>query len=374
LSLFCDETAIVQVPIVKPTAAEIDKDAIRRSLSWHPEGRCDSFTKEAILSSAPPTSGVYGLFNFDCQVFIGESANIQEALLRHVTEPDFHSGHLRVTGFTFEPCAAALRELKAAELIERFRPVQRTEMGLATTSLDIPIVSNEHEYGQESEAYADRLDFPVHERERPHVRRRFHYKPTFWAAFAAMFVAAAGAIVYLGMPTDEDVQNGAAGAGEKPPARISITQSPASDKLATGAKPRNVSSNDAAGARASQNPEPYGGVRLAGDNASGTDEPGVQKLLGPAKTLPAAEPAGSVNGRKPWSVQISAATAKHIADDLVRQLIAKGYAGYVLSADVKGQAFYRVRVGHFAEREEAESMRQSLARQEGYRDAYLTAD
>ena len=46
----------------------------------------------------------------------------------------------------------------------------------------------------------------------------------------------------------------------------------------------------------------------------------------------------------------------------------------MVKAEVKGQTYYRVRVGHFDAREEAESVRQSLARQESYRDAYLTGD
>jgi DedD protein len=77
---------------------------------------------------------------------------------------------------------------------------------------------------------------------------------------------------------------------------------------------------------------------------------------------------------KKWSVQISAAPMKDVADNLVRQLIAKGYDGYVARAEVKGQTYYRVRVGPFAAREEAESARQSLARHEDYWDAYLTGD
>ena len=88
--------------MLKPTIASYDKEAVGWSLSWHPDGRCDSFTKEAILACAPPTSGVYGLFNFDCQVFIGESPNIQEALLRHESETDFQSQPLRPTGFTLK--------------------------------------------------------------------------------------------------------------------------------------------------------------------------------------------------------------------------------------------------------------------------------
>lgn len=360
---------------MKPTAADIDQEAMRWSLSWHPEGRCDSFTKEAILAWAPPTSGVYGLFNFDCQVFIGESANIQEALLRHVSETDFQSRHLRATGFTFEPCTAELRKHKAAELITRFRPVLQTEAALTTlSSSDRSMASDGRGYGQDLEAYADHLDFPVHEREKPpKAHRRFH-SLALGAAFAAMFVATAAVVVYLGMPTHDDIQKRVNGAGEKPLAQISITHSPASGKVGIGSRPRNVSSIAAAGGRANQNSKPEGAVRFAATKASAADEAGVQTLLGPAKTIPAADSSGSVNLGKTWSVQISAAPAKDTADNLVQQLIAKGYDGYVVPAEVKGQTYYRVRVGHFAEREEAESMRQSLARQEGYRDAYLTGD
>jgi DedD protein len=87
-----------------------------------------------------------------------------------------------------------------------------------------------------------------------------------------------------------------------------------------------------------------------------------------------ADSSGSANLSKNWSVQISATPAKNIADTLIQQLKAKGYDGYMVQAEVKGQTYYRVRVGHFNAREEAESVRQSLARQEGYRDAYLTGD
>ena len=114
------------VPILKPAIAKIDKESMSWNLSWQPDGRCNSFTRETILFFAPPTSGVYGLFSFDCQLFIGESANIREALLRHQNETDFQSQHLKPTGFTFEPCAAELRKTKADELITRFRPVLQT--------------------------------------------------------------------------------------------------------------------------------------------------------------------------------------------------------------------------------------------------------
>ena len=74
---------------------------------------------------------------------------------------------------------------------------------------------------------------------------------------------------------------------------------------------------------------------------------------------------------KTWSVQISAAPTKNIADKLAQQLKAKGYDGYVVEANVKGQTYYRVRVGRLPNREEAESTRQSLALHESYEQAFV---
>jgi DedD protein len=70
-------------------------------------------------------------------------------------------------------------------------------------------------------------------------------------------------------------------------------------------------------------------------------------------------------------VQISAAPAQEIADTLMQRLKADGYVGYVVPAEVNGKSYFRVRVGPFDRREEAESARQSLAQQASYRDAYL---
>jgi cell division septation protein DedD len=359
---------------LKPTAANIDKEFVSWTLSWQPDGRCDSFTREAILANAPPTSGVYGLFNFDCQVFIGEATNIRESLLRHESETDFQSQHLRPTGFTFEPCAAELRKTKVDELIARFRPVLQT--GAALTEIwslsNGPMVSEVGAGSKELETYAAHQEFPVHEREeRPKFRRRFQLKRTQAVVLAAMFVMSAVVILYLGMPADYAIHKRANGAN------------PTSDQTEIGLRRQSVSSIDTARGLANQSASttpakpdvqasvstPNDTARFAAKSASATDRAGVQ-----AKTSPVAHSAENTNLSKKWSVQISATPSKDIADTLVQRLKDKGYDGYVVQAEVKGQTYYRVRVGHFAAREEAESVRQSLARQEGYRDPYLTGD
>ena len=358
---------------MRPNAANVDKESASWTLSWESDGRCNSFTREAILACAPPTSGVYGLFNFDCQVFIGESANIQEALLRHESESDFQSRHLQPTGFTFEPCAVELCRSKVDELIARFHPVLQSEATLSETwSLSNgPMMRETDQNGQELETHADNQEFPVYEREeRPQVRRHFQLKLTRTqaVALATMLVASALVIFYLGTPADHAFQKRANGANS------------ALDQTEIGLRARNAPPIDKAGglvnqkagaAPAKPNVRPAAStentaVRVA---AKSTDHESVK-----AKTNPIAHSADSANLSKKWSVQISAAPAKDVADGLVQRLKAKGYDSYLVQAEVKGQTYYRVRVGHFAARDQAESVRQSLVRQEEYRDAYLTGN
>ncbi len=373
-------------PTVKQTAAIIDNDAVNWSLSWHPEGRCDTFTQEAIRACAPPTAGVYGLFNFNCQVFIGESANIQDALLRHERETDFQSQHLQPTGFTFEPCAAELRKRKAAELIAKFRPVLQSEAALADSQSPSigPSVGEADQGYQELKKDADHQEFPVHDHEqRLKVRRRFDFKRT-WVAALAMFLAAAVVVFYFGMPAP--IQGLISGANEKSVVENAITHPVSSGEAETDLRPQNVSSINSNSAAAKLNPEitpaksnlkdsranPNGTVLLAAKASSAADGPEVERPSTPAKES-AQSSVRSTPGKK-WSVQISAAPAKDLADTLVQRLKAKGYDGYTVQAQVKGQTYYRVRVGNFDARDQAELVREALARQEGYRDAYLTGD
>ena len=98
------------------------------------------------------------------------------------------------------------------------------------------------------------------------------------------------------------------------------------------------------------------------------------KLQEAAKNSPALQLAGGVETSKKWSVQIYAAPAKEIADALAERLIMAGYDSYEMQAHIKGDTYFRVRVGNLDDQQEAESLRQVLSRDEGYRDAFLARD
>jgi cell division septation protein DedD len=378
------------VPILKRRAAHFDKDALGWSLSWQPDGRCDRFTKEAILACAPAISGVYGLFNFDCQIFIGESANLQETLLRLESEADFESPHLRPTGFTFEACGLELRKLKAAELIARFHPVLQTEASLSEncSQPDDSRVTGTSERPPRNENDPDDQEFPAHERPPPATGRRLRdLEWTRGATSAAILLASVLVLIYLVVPAVKNIQQRANAAGEESPGRISTVLQPNSGQAAFSSRPSDASSTEMAKARANQNAAPptrsersesapmsNGTVQLAAKTAFVEDGPGTQPLSKPSHAIPISDRTQGVNSNTQWSVQISAAPTRGMAATLLQRLKADGYDSYIVQAEVKGQTYYRVRVGRFGTRDEAESVRESLAREESYRDAYLTGD
>lgn len=68
-----------------------------------------------------------------------------------------------------------------------------------------------------------------------------------------------------------------------------------------------------------------------------------------------------------------ATTDKPDAQSWVSRLKAKGYDAFAVEAEIKGQIWYRVRVGAFASRQDAEVLRAALSAQEGFRDAFVAA-
>ena len=340
-----------------------DQEKPSWSLSWHPEGRCDSFTREAILLFAPAVSGVYGLFNCDYQLFIGESPNMLEALLQHEAETDFQSQQLRPTGFTFEPCAAELRKSKVDELIARFHPVLQTEAVLTEISprLNHPNVSEGKIQPQDLADDALQSEFPLNEHEWiAQGSSDLRYQLNQRNAFTAILLGSALLILYFGIPFDFTFQKQANSANNTSGVtKISVRRS-------------NPLPIDATELLHQQTGDRTANPQVHRDDATVHSQPFVNQ------NTPGGNRAGGSakvdRSNKTWSVQVSATSVKTIADNLEQQLRVKGYDSYVVQAEVKGETYYRVRIGHFVAREEAEPLRALLASQEGYQDAYLAGD
>ena len=81
----------------------------------------------------------------------------------------------------------------------------------------------------------------------------------------------------------------------------------------------------------------------------------------PSPTQPAAE-----SGAKPYTIQVSAFQDQAQADRMVQRLKSKNYDAYVVKATIPGRGvWYRVRIGQYAQREEAERVAAVLKSREG---------
>ncbi len=85
----------------------------------------------------------------------------------------------------------------------------------------------------------------------------------------------------------------------------------------------------------------------------------------------ASQPSKKDSSERVWTVQVKSASEKKFAENWAGRLKAKGYDAFVADADVKGQTWYRVRVGHFAAREEAEALRATLESKEGLSGSFI---
>jgi hypothetical protein len=78
------------------------------------------FTSGSVQMYAPVASGVYGISNAREWLYIGETEDIQGALLAHLRDagPSF----LQPAGFVFEVCEGARRSTRQDRLVLEYEP------------------------------------------------------------------------------------------------------------------------------------------------------------------------------------------------------------------------------------------------------------
>jgi len=332
-------------------------------MSWQPNGRYYNFTAEVIRACVPEASGVYGLFNFRRQLFIGEAENMQAALLRHLSGRKSEPWRFRATRFSFQVCAEDLRKQRAAELIQRYQPARQNQAALSEAAPPAgdaapsasPSVDLDH-------ASIDLEEFSMHEREAPPAQPRFYFERAQGTMLLALFAVCMTVSFYLGLLAGESRQRHANRAAET--ALASLTK----QQVAVDLSEPPAAVNEAAGDVS---------VQIPGWMPTGI-EPALSTAPSSAAAAAGVQRAGTTvagaDTSKKWSVQIAAAPARDDADVLAEQLTSAGFESYVVEAQVKGQTFYRVRVGPLDAEEKAESVRQALARQARYRDAFLVIE
>jgi len=104
------------------------------------------------------------------------------------------------------------------------------------------------------------------------------------------------------------------------------------------------------------------------------------------KTKAVATPAGLAKAKPPeppragdewadagWTVQVNATTNPQQATDLARNLRAKGYDAYTVQAPMRGQTWYRVRVGRFGNHDHDRARElEARLKNDGFENAYVT--
>ncbi len=74
-----------------------------------------------------------------------------------------------------------------------------------------------------------------------------------------------------------------------------------------------------------------------------------------------------------WAVQVNAFANSDPAEIMVNKLKGKGYDAYLVSANVQGRTWYRVRVGRLATRQEARDLQKILQTKEKFTKAILVS-
>jgi len=91
----------------------------------------------------------------------------------------------------------------------------------------------------------------------------------------------------------------------------------------------------------------------------GLSQPAKEPVRPAAVDASAAEPAG-----QGYAVQIAALNVRNEAEAIAKRLSSKGYSAYVLGPAAGSPAIFRVRVGKFPSRREAESVAAKLKKEE----------
>ena len=79
-------------------------------------------TPGAVHTYAPTASGVYGISNARGWIYIGETDNIQGALLAHLQQLGTSLMKRQPTGFVFEVCDGLRRQDRQDRLVLEYEP------------------------------------------------------------------------------------------------------------------------------------------------------------------------------------------------------------------------------------------------------------
>ena len=365
-------------------------------MPWQNNGDYYCFKEEDIEVYAPPASGVYGLYNFRHHITIDASANIHEALLRLLRDSTFRFSRFEPTGFTFEVCPKESRESRKQQLILEYNPITQFPGGIGLRSLWHSWMTPGAR-AFDSQATLTRQESPQ-KKDLPTETKTPLISPDPAARFSRDKFVLAGAIcsvlllvitVFAMLPYLKSSPGMVlwqilsalhrTTSAEQQTAVRSLTPRREPDMTAqrsTASEP-NALENDRNREQKSE-----GGIEspAAENSAPAAITPPETPVTQPVNEVPVSneEPRNrrsapsSEKTAKHWVVQVMATIYPDEAVVWMEKLNAKGYDAFVAEVEIAGKRWYRVRLGAFKTRGEAETLAALVRQKEGLRDAFVT--
>lgn len=226
--------------------------------------------------------------------------------------------------------------------------------------------------------------------------KRFYYSRGQMMLLGAAFTAASAAIFFLGMYVGKSIEARKMVKGEEPLIKVPVKpagQVPA-PPVAGSPKEETVYESDTKTAltqppveakakeakEVKETPEAKAAAKTeTKEKKNPAKEPPVAKAAEKAaEKAPPVDTAKVDDGEskdagKNWRVQVNAYPDELSAKQVVDRLKNKGYNAYFTEVRYKGKIWYRVNVGKYSSKEEAEKMRESLKTKENFAKAFATA-
>jgi cell division septation protein DedD len=359
---------------------------------WQPEDYCHPFQGALVERIVPAVSGVYGLHTRRQQLFIGEAADLREALLQHRKEAEKLFQGREPSYFSFEICETNLRANRAQALIAEYRPSIQALRPLSMATL--PSTKSTRKV-MEMSASQEKTSTPTPQwpeapstSEPDALRQPSYFSRSQIVTLGMSFLITATVSGLFGFMSGKKLALNRQAALQLAAARRPIL----AHRTDEGSQ-SNAQSEDTNADSVPAESEPSAGkaaavVPLKAVSATAHDgEAAVGKAKNkleanalnvnqpdPAEPKPATNPAAKKDlTTNIWSVQISATQDRTAAQLLQDRLKSKGFEAFIVEIEISSNRWYRVRVGRFPTRQEAEKTRQDLQSKENLANAFVTA-
>jgi len=329
-------------------------------MPWQSKGDRYSFKVIDIEVHAPAASGVYGLYNLRHHIAIGNSANIREALLRHLRDSNFRFCRFEPTGFTFEVCPKDSRDARMQQLILEYNPITQSRGGIGLRSLWRSWMTPSARAFQTKAAAM-----------KPLIGARFNRDEVqlAGAVCSILFVA----VILLAMLPD--LPSSAHMVLSRILSVMHRTTSDEEQARVRSLKP--TRETEITGERSTVVNELS---RLEQQTEKGIAQFAAENSVPAALTPPENSVRDSVKAApvdilektgNHWAVQVLAESDRGVATTWMEKLNAKGYDAFVVEAEIDGKTWYRVRLGNFKTRRDAETLGALVRLKERFHDAFV---